>query len=139
MNFTLLSNLNYLAILVAAILYFIIGSMWFSLLFGKIWQQELKANHLPKPAQESMMPKMIIEFIINVIIAFAIAIMVKATGANTLSGGIVLGKIIAFGFVATTLGSVFNWESRSLKLFLIDVGYPVVSIIAATVLLTLWQ
>jgi Protein of unknown function (DUF1761) len=38
------NDLNYLAILVSALLAFGIGTIWYTFLFGKIWQQEVNRS-----------------------------------------------------------------------------------------------
>ena len=38
------TDLNYLAMLVAALVFFIIGGVWYAAVFGKPWQTALKLN-----------------------------------------------------------------------------------------------
>ena len=44
-----LSTANWLAILIAAVAYFALGSVWFSVLFGKQW---MALNGIPEPTPE---------------------------------------------------------------------------------------
>jgi Protein of unknown function (DUF1761) len=57
----------------------------------------------------------------------------------TLSTGFMLGLIASLGFAAATLGCTFVWQNKSLKLFLIDAGYPIIAITIAGMLLSVWQ
>ena len=36
-----ITNVNYLAILIATIIYFIIGALWYSIFFGKAWMRAM--------------------------------------------------------------------------------------------------
>lgn len=51
-------QLNYLAILLATIAQFIIGAIWYSALFGKLWGRIHGFDKLPKAVQQKMMKAM---------------------------------------------------------------------------------
>jgi hypothetical protein len=141
MDFSFLASINYLAVAVSSIVFFLLGSLWFSALFGSIWAQELKRHNvtIQQPTPRNVSIKMILTFAANVLASFAMAKLVILTGSNTLASGLTLGIITTLGFAVTTLASVFIWESRSLKLFLIDIGYPALGIIAAAIILSVWR
>lgn len=141
MDFSFLSSINYIPVIAAAVLYFIIGSIWFSGIFGALWQAELKKHNvfIKQPTGSEIAQKMVFTFLSNLVTAFALALLVRFTGVSTWESGLILGAISGLGLAATSISSVFIWESRSLLLFLIDAGYPLVGIIASTVLLALWH
>ncbi|MBI2774448.1 DUF1761 domain-containing protein [Candidatus Dependentiae bacterium] len=141
MDISFFSHLNYVAVLVSSLAFFFIGSVWFSGLFGSIWVEELGKHgiKIKKPSSSEIMSKMILTFAANVIASLAMAWLVEVTGSSTLYSGFILGKIVAIGFAATAIGSVFIWESKSLKLFLIDAGYPAVGIIVSAIILSVWH
>jgi uncharacterized protein DUF1761 len=141
MDMSLLLSVNYFAIIVSAIIYFLIGSLWFSTLFGSLWTQELQRHNvvIKEPTTREILSKMLQTFLANIITAYAMAVLVTMTGSTTILSGLFLGILAAVGCAATTLGAVFTWESRSLKLFLIDIGYPALGIIASAILLSVWQ
>ncbi len=141
MDFTFLSQINYLAVAVSSVIFFVLGSLWFSALFGSIWAEELERHNvvIKQPTKNSLFMKMLLTFATNCIASFAMACLVAMTGSTTVISGIILGIIATVGFAATTLASVFNWESRSLKLFLIDIGYPALGIITAAIILSVWH
>lgn len=141
MGFSFLSNINYLAVAVSSVIFFVLGSVWFSALFGTMWVAELE-NHnvtIEQPTSNDLFLKMALTFIANCMASFAMACLVIMTGSTTVATGLVLGIIASLGFVVVSIGSVFIWENRSLKLFLIDVGYPVLGILVAAVLLSVWR
>jgi len=50
-----------------------------------------------------------------------------------------LGLLAGVGFVAATQLPNYMFESRSLKIYVINVGYPVVTFTTIGLLLTVWQ
>ncbi len=142
MDFSFLSSINYIAVAVSSVVFFILGSFWFApLFFGSMWREELKHHNvtIKQPAQNVLLTKMLLTFCANILASFSMAELVVLTGSSTVETGLILGTIAALGFAVTAVASVFVWENRSLKLFLIDVGYPVVGIIIAAVLLSVWR
>lgn len=140
MDLNILTHINYFSVLISAIIYFLIGSLWFSTLFGHIWSKELEKHNtiIKKPTTSQLLEKMAITFGSNILTSLAMAYLTKATGSNTIVSGLILGVITSIGFAATTMATTFSWESRSLKLFLIDIGYPVLGIISSSIILSLW-
>jgi hypothetical protein len=51
-------QVNLLAVIVATVVQFIIGAIWYSLLFGKLWGRIHGFDKLPKATQEKMMKEM---------------------------------------------------------------------------------
>ena len=141
MDFSFLSQINYLAVAVSSVVFFLLGSVWFSGLFGSIWQEELAQHNvvIQQPTSGSLMIKMLLTFCTNILASIAMAALVVITNSVSIESGLLLGLITTLGFAVTTLASVFVWESRSLKLFLLDIGYPVVGIITSSVILSLWR
>jgi len=58
-------HINYLAVLVAAVVYFVIGAVWYMGLFGKIWSELMGFNKLSKKEEKAMKEKMGISMAIN--------------------------------------------------------------------------
>lgn len=141
MDFSFLSQINYFAVAASSIVYFLIGSFWFSSLFGLTWAKELEKHNviIKEPTSSELTIKMVITFISNILAALGLAYLVAVTNSNSLCSGLTLGLITSIAFAAGTLATVFTWESRSLKLFLIDIGYPVVGILTSAVILSLWK
>lgn len=141
MYFSFLFQINYIAVLVSSCIFFALGSAWFSALFRSMWIQELQQHTIviKEPTTSNLVIKMLLTFGANFIASFAMACLVIIAHSTTVISGLSLGIIIAFGFAATSIGSVFIWEDKSLKLFLIDAGYPIFGIIIAAVLLSVWR
>ena len=75
----------------------------------------------------------------SVIIVITLAMIVQLIGASTAAKGVLLGLLAGVGFVAATQLPNYMFESRSLKIYVINVGYPVVTFTTIGLLLTVWQ
>jgi hypothetical protein len=135
------NHTNYWAVLTAAAAYFVIGSLWFSLLFGNIWSKEVVKHgvKIKEPTGKEISIKMIQTFIGNIIAAMAMAILVYLTGISGWSAGLKLGLLCGFGFAASSIMIAYTWEGRSFKLMAIDFGYPVAGFTACAIILSLWK
>ncbi len=112
-------DVNYLAVLVAAVSSFILGGLWYSpALFGKAWMRETefdeaKAGHPAKVFGFA--------FIFSFIAAFCFATIV---GNNPeLMVAIHYALIVGVGFVAMSFGVNYQFSNKSWTLLIIDGGY----------------
>lgn len=75
-------ELNYTAILIASVLEFVVGAIWYSFLFGKLWGRIHGFDKLPKATQQKMMKEMgpyyAVQFFITVITTFVLALFIGA-------------------------------------------------------------
>lgn len=133
-----MADINYLAVAVAVLLNMVGGAAWYGIL-AKPWMAEVG---LTKEAIEANRPAMYRDYAIaivaSIVIALALAAFVEATGAKG-AEGLTLGLIAGIGFVGTTLGSISAFENRSLKLYLMNAGYPVLMFAIIGALLGYWQ
>jgi hypothetical protein len=132
---------NWLAILVSAVAFFALGSLWFSLLFGKTWQKEVeKAGvKIPDPKGSQIASKMMQTFVCNAIAAMAMALFIYAIGITGAVNGAKIGLLCGVGFAATSIITASVWESRSFKLVAIDFGYPLFGITICGIILAVWH
>ena len=136
-----LATLNYWPVVVAAAAYWILGAIWFSVLFGKTWGEELEKHgvKIKEPTKQELMMKLIQTFIWNLVVALGVAFLVFMTNSQSVLSGINIGLFAGVCFSAATFGIAYAWESRSVALFLVDCGYPVVGIIVCSVILSVWR
>ncbi len=136
-----LSHANFWSILVAALAYFVLGSLWYSVLFGKIWSAEVEKTgvKLTEPQKKDMTLKMIQTFVLNFLAAFCIAYLVFVSGVSNWLAGLKLGLLCGIGFAAAAIAIAFTWESRSIKLLAIDSGYAIFGICICGIILSVWH
>ena len=141
MRFEVLGDLNWLAVVVATIVYFAIGGIWFANAFlGRAWQHaggfEVPADQRPGPAY------FIGPFITCLVATVAVAMLAKATGTDTVGGGIALGLVTGVGIAASVVAvtSLFDPQKASrLTWAAISAGYHVVGLLVAAVILAVWD
>ncbi len=128
---------NYLAVFVAAVVYWLLGALWFAVLFGKSWL----ALERVTPEQASGMNPIapyIVSFILNLVIAFVLAQLCAWRNASTASRGAALGILIWIGFVGPVTYTTYMYEMRPKQLFAINEFYPLVGLCLMGAILGAW-
>ncbi|HEV7767756.1 MAG TPA: DUF1761 domain-containing protein [Thermoanaerobaculia bacterium] len=134
-----LPELNYLAILVSGIVIFILGGLWYSVLFGRPWmalmgktEEELKAN-AAGPASYAIV------FLCGLITAFALAIVIQQFAPVTIERGLMVAALCWAGFAGVTSFGTSLFSAQPRMLWLINSGYNLVSFLAAGAILSAWR
>ena len=119
-------ELNYLAILLAALSTFILGGLWYSpAVFGKAWMKE--NGFTEEDMKKGNMIKIFgLAFVLALISAINLAMFMGPE--KEVSMGAAYGFAAGFGWVATFVGTHYLFERKSFKLFLINAGYSVVAL-----------
>jgi len=130
--------INVLALLVAAVVRTIIGAIWYSpALFGAPWMALVQCTEAD---MKRRMPRaLIVDLVGNFIMAFVLVHAVHYAGATSLPQGIAVGFFNWIGFVAVaTLFSV-NFEGRPFKLFAINNGFQMLSLLVMGAIVAVWR
>lgn len=127
---------NYLAVIVSAIAYWVLGAVWYTVLFGKQWMA-LENISGPKEGASMVFP-FVVTFLLDLLMAFVLAQLCTWRSANTASRGASLGVLMWIGFVATTMYTNYIYEMRPNALFLINSGYVLVGFILMGAILGAW-
>jgi hypothetical protein len=134
----MLSNLNYVHILVASIVYFIIGALWYSLLFGKIWMKLLGITG--NEDDKKKMPMIFsVTFVLNFIIVVSTACVIGFVQPSNMIVAIKVGLLLGVGIAGTTCTMNYMYSRKSFGLIAIDAGYHVLAITISSIILTLWH
>jgi len=132
-------TLNWLAILCAGAAFWVLGFVWYSLLFGKIWGAEQERHRGGQPCEPGGMGlKLISTFVSTVIAATAMAYLIRRTGSVDLNHALKLAVATGLGFAGTAVTITCVWESKSTKLWFIDAGFYFVGAILLAVILISW-
>ena len=118
--------IDWLVIILAAILNMIIGLIWYSKwLFGEI------AKKLSVHSRRDMNLKTLIYMLcISFILAYFLSFFEAHLRVTSVTDGMFVGFLLWVGFVATIQFSSHVWSQTPLKLFLIDSGYRLVTFLA---------
>src|SRR3954470_11850239 len=66
-------HLNYVAVIIAVIAHFILGFLWYTPLFGKIWAKELGLKMDQKPPASLLIRGMLFNLVGNFFLAFVLS------------------------------------------------------------------
>jgi hypothetical protein len=114
-------EVNWIAIVVAAVASFLLGGLWYSnALFGKAWQRE--SGVTDEQIKNSNMAKIFgLTFVLCLLAAWMFATFLGPRPSLALGFG--AGFSAGLFWVAASFGINYLFERRSLKLFLINGGY----------------
>lgn len=134
------NHINWLAVLVATLAYFILGAIWYSkALFGMKWAKLVGLNMNSEEKGKGLGGMLLASFLLTLITCIALAILVNRMDLFVLQSGISLGALTGICFATTAIAISFIYESRPLGIYFIDCGYHVVGHIVAAVILVLWR
>ena len=132
--------MNYLAILVAAVVDMIVGMLWYGPLFGKQWMAMM--GFTPESMKSmKMTPKqaMLGGFVTALVFAYVLAMFADVFGALGVSGALSLAFWVWLGFVATMQAGSFLWEGKPFRLFVFNAVESFVAILAMALVVVLWM
>jgi hypothetical protein len=136
-------EINYLAVLVCAILALVIGSIWYGPLFGKKWMEWYGPKDATPEQMKEMQKKMVLiyfaQFLLALLEVTILALVI--TGLPT-TFGIMTVLWIYIGFIVPIIAGAGLWVGDSYKVmiqkFFIQAGYHFVFLIMSAYILTTW-
>jgi hypothetical protein len=129
--------MNWIAIIVAAIVNFALGYVWYRPeVLGKRWAA-LTGRKMEDMGQAG--PGYAVVVVATLVTAIVLAYLVKWTGTTTLVGGAGLGLVAWLGFVATGTAANYVFEGRPWALFGIVAGYQLIGLILMGAILGAWH
>ncbi len=136
-----LHYINFLAVIVSAVVAFGLGAIWYSpLLFAKQWMAfNGYGPEQVKAMQANARKAYAVSFVCQLVIAFALASLVAITHMIGLLAGVKLALLCWLGF-AVALGLMANvYSDRPLKAFLLDAGYQLLYFVVMGIILVSWH
>lgn len=138
-----ITHLNWLAIAVSAIAYFMLGAIWFNQnVFGKMW---MKGHNISGPSEEDkkkMPMMMLMTFVMCFVAAVGLAYLIHVFSGYTVNWRWYSGAkvaLVASAFACVGIGLNHMYTKKSMMLTIIDAGYHVVGLLAAGVILSAWR
>ena len=121
--------MNWLAVVVATLAFFAVGAIWYTALFGKIWQREVGLSDEQLTGGRNMMLIMgtcfALEFIVCLTVGHMFDFLAPSDRAKMM---IAVG--LALGVMMPATGINYLYQRKTLKLFLIDAGHFVAGMAA---------
>jgi hypothetical protein len=134
-------QVNYLHVLVAAVVVLVLGWLWYSpLLFFKPW---MRARGLDPVAAMTgaKMPggKLLVEFVRCFLLAYVVTRFVALLGITSLLGAVHFGLFLWIGFPVIILTGSVLWENTPSKVAAIHAGDWLVKLVVIPIIVTLWR
>jgi hypothetical protein len=136
----LASHVNLLAVIVAAVVAFAIGALWYSpVLFAKPWMAAQGFTTESMAAMRGTMARSYgISFICMVVMAAVMSVLLRRMGVVGAMHGARFGAFAWLGFAAT-IGLTANvYGNKPSALYLIDAGYQLVYMAVMGAILAVW-
>lgn len=139
-------KINIAAVLVAVVVNFVLRFIWYTPLFGKIWGKEMGYDPDMKPEKSEMIKGMVFMVFGNFLFAWVLAHNIAAwqfvpgiKETGPLSNSITTAIFTWMGFFLPGQLGATVWERNSWKLFSINTGYHLASLLVVAMILTYWN
>ena len=129
---------DFLSVIVAAIVGFIICAIYYGALFGKAWKRLSGIKHGRPPWHVY-----IIDILALIIVAYVLGIFIDYVALPTLgvipwTMGLYLGFLVWLGFIATTTLGMVTWERKPFSLWLLTNICSLISFAVMGIILAVW-
>ena len=135
-------TINYLPVLISAILAFVVGGLWYSpILFANIWVKgsNIDMKKMENAKNKGMAKSYLITFLGSLLTAYILTHFVQYLSTETFLDGMQAGFYIWLGFVAPLSLEMVLWENKTLGYYFVNVGYHLVTLTLMAGILTVWN
>ncbi len=132
-------SINHLAVIVCAIILWILGAAWYSpVMFAKKWMQLIGITREPGK-RDGLLLGMTASFLGDVVMSFILANIIVWSNTTGFARGAVLGVLMWIGFIAAPNLPQGLYEKRPFKLFAINSGYWLLGLFVVGGVLAIWR
>lgn len=140
MSFDLLADVNWLAVLGAAVAYFVLGALWYMPKpMAAAWTKSMGWD--PSEEDQPSAAIYVAPLVTCLVSSVAMAMLAAGTGSDTVAEGLVLGLVAGVGIAAAIL-MVTGWfdpkKPQPLVWASITAGYHVVGLLITGVIVSAW-
>ncbi len=133
-----LPSVNLLAVLVAGFSSLVVGFVYYSgPLLQNPWLEEI--GRTVEEAAQVPPTHFLLSFLLALVEAYVLAVLIATMGSTGVVAGILSGLLVWAGFVAPTSGANALFGGRTLRLWLIQNGNHLITLVVMGVILALWQ
>jgi hypothetical protein len=129
-----------LAVLVSGVVIFLLGGLWYSVLFKKPW---IRLMDIPEEKMKEGSGPMgflfLMAFLCGLLTAYVEAIIINHFPPYTLARGAFVGTLVWVGFAAPSSFSTAIFSMTKKPLWFINSAYNWVSFVAAGIILSVWR
>ena len=133
-------EVNYWAILVGGVTYFVLGGLWYAFIFTKPWRRALAFEPDIKARAEKDFPKALVGHLLSgILTTIVLSFIVRTAGANSFLDGVIYGLWVWLAFAFTINLNAFMFEKRPAPVFLINGGFYLIAFAIIGGILAGWQ
>jgi Protein of unknown function (DUF1761) len=133
-------HVNYLAILVSGVVIFVLGGLWYSVLFKKPWVALMGIPEEKMKEGSGAMPFLfLMAFLCGLLSAYILAIIINHFAPFSLMRGAMVGTICWVGFAAPTSFATAIFSMTPKRVWFINSSYNLVSFVLAGIILSVWR
>jgi hypothetical protein len=140
MSFEAFGDVNYLAVLVAALAYFVLGAIWYiPPVMGNAWQ---RAGGIEMPEGQGPNPILFVGTLVAYVVAgLATALLAVGTGTDTVAEGALLGLIVGVGyaFTAAAVTALYDRKPQPMAWWLINGIFNVIGLVVVAIIISVWN
>lgn len=137
---TVINELNWWAIVVAALSSFVVGFFWYDKkTFGQKWMKLVGISEKQMNSTDGMATTFTMTGIASLLTAFTLAYLMNITAIEGALNGLVFGAIIGFVFRASAHVIHNGFAQRDKTLTLIDGAHDVVAIALMGLIIGIWR
>ncbi|MCD9020825.1 DUF1761 domain-containing protein [Cohnella silvisoli] len=131
------SEVNYWAVLAATVSTMILGFLWYSpVLFGNAWMKQIGKK------KEEMSGGGPLTYILTAVTALVgawmLALLLTLADKTTISSGLTVGLLVGLS-ISAKIGMNYLFEGKKIGLYLITIGYHLVSYLVAGLIIGAMQ
>lgn len=129
------ASLNWFAVALATLAYFVLGALWFTPLFGRAWDRSLGIDR--RRGERYPPIYYVVPFASSVLVSVATAVLVAATGVDGWADAALLGLVVGIGYSAavTFTNAVTPTTPHPIAFAAITGSYHVVGAILAAIII----
>lgn len=131
-------HVNYLALLVAAIANYIIATIWYAVIFGKLWKRLTGITEM-KPAPMNIVLVFIGSLVLSFVLYHSIVFGDAFFKMSGIAGGLMGGFFGWLGYIAPVTLSTKLYEKKPWGLWLLDNAFWLISLLVMGIILSLWM
>lgn len=139
MNSAIFQDINWLAVLVGGLAYFILGAIWYSFIFKNAWIRLSGVNMEDPNLKKGVAQTMLASFVMMIIAAIGLGILITRIGITDWMTGLKVGLLTGLCFSATAISISYLYEKRPLGLHLINGAYSTLGCTIAGIIIAAWR
>ena len=109
-------NITFIGMLTSVVLFFVLGMIWYGLIFGKVWKKETKRTKKEKTGSGMIL----VALFLGLVMSLGANFIVGLAGETTFLGGMLAGLIPGSLIAAPVIMGEWIWDKKSVKLVVIN-------------------